>query len=276
MVRIILLSVVLLAGALVETAGAKVRFSDDEAFDPAVFRINEDSFLGKVVPDITVTDETSRELRLGELAKKPLILLLIYFDCPVMCPLLGEELAKGLKGVEDLAAGKDYRVLVLSFNKKDTAEGAKRFRTKLETKYPGRPEWVFATAQEKDIQALTASMGYRFFEGSGGLFTHPNVYIFLSPELKITRYLFGIKADPFSLRLALLEAGRGQTGKFPLSTLITLACYRYDGASREYVLSLPMLFGSGGVVMVFMTGMLALIVARKKKTLQTTGEGGNR
>lgn len=268
MARIMLLMALLLAAAVPDTADAKVRFSDEEAFDPGVFRIDEDAWLGKIAPDIMVTDEGGRARRLRDLADKPLILLLIYFDCPVMCPLLGEELAKGLTGVRDLAAEKDYRVLVLSFNKNDTAEHAKRFRGKLEAKHHGRLDWIFATAGEKDIQAFTASMGYRFFEGSGGIFSHPNVYIFLSPERKITRYLFGVKVDPFSLRLAVLEAGRGQTGKFPISTLVTLACFRYDSASREYVLSLPVLFGSGGVVMAFMTGMLAVIVARKKKTLR--------
>jgi protein SCO1/2 len=276
MVRILLLAIVMLAGAFVDPAAAKIRFSDEDAFDPSVLRINEDAYLGKTVPDIAITDEEGRSRSLRDFADKPLILLLIYYDCPVMCSLLGEELAKGLGGVQDLTPEKDYGVLVLSFNEKDTAEGAKRFRRKLEAKHHKHLDWVFATARQEDISTLTTSVGYQYYEGAGGLFTHPNVYIFLSPEQKIMRYLFGIKADPFSLRLAVLESGRGKTGKFKLSSFVTFACFRYDSESREYVLSLPVLFGSGGVVMVFMTGMLLVVVSRKKKSLQVSGEGGNR
>ncbi len=274
MLRIVLLAVLLLATAL--PVDAKVRFSDEETFDPAVLRINEDAYLGQTAPDILMTDEQGTSRTLRSFAGKPLVLLFIYFDCPVMCPLLGDELAKGLGGVKDLAAGRDYNVLVLSFNKDDTPEKARQFRRKLEAKQGALPAWTFATAQGSDIDALTKSAGYRFYPGRDGQFVHPNVYLFLSPDQKISRYLFGVRADPFSLRLAILESAKGRTGKFALSSLLTMACYRYDGESRGYVLSLPVLFGSGGVVMAGMTGVLVLFVSRKKKALQLRNEGGNR
>lgn len=254
---------------------SKTQFSDS-GFDPSVLRIKEDDYLGSVVPAINVQTIDGGEVSLRSLTERPLILLLIYYDCPNICPLLGESLASSLENVKDLKIGRDYNVLVLSFNKNDTLEKAIAFRDKLKSRFSYSIDgWKFAIASEKDIQAITTSTGYRFFTNEDNIFMHPNVYIFLSPERKITRYIFGTKPDPFSVRLAILESIEGKIGKVPLSSLLTLACYKYDSGTRGYMLNIPFMFASVGLVMVTMTGILAFIVYRKRKNF-ITNRGGLR
>ncbi len=261
-----------------DTSSAKIRFETSD-FDPATLRIKEDDYLGRVVPDLKMADESGRMLSLSSFSGKPLILLLIYYDCPNICPLLGEGLSDGLSNVKDLTLGNDYNVLVLSFNKDDTPEMAGEFRRKLQSKIKGQDisGWVFASAKEESIASLTKSVGYRFFySAQDRMFVHPNVYVFLSPERKITRYIFGVKPDPFNIRLAILESVKGLVGKVPISSIFTLACYKYDLETRGYVINLPVLFASVGAVMVLMTGILSYVVYRKKRSLKTIDDGGKK
>ncbi|GAB4406924.1 MAG: SCO family protein [Thermodesulfovibrionales bacterium] len=254
-----------------QIAQARTQFTKSD-FNPMVMRIKEDDYLGKIAPDIKMVDETGRTLSLSSFSKTPLILLLIYYDCPNICPLLGEGLADALNNIGDLRIGSDYNVLVLSFNKGDTPEKAVEFHRKLQrqVRLQDIDRWVFATAKEDDIKTITEAVGYRFFYSSeDNMFVHPSVYIFLSPGRKITRYIFGIKPDPFSIRLAVLESFKGVIGKVPISSLATLACYKYDAESRGYVLNLPFLFASVGVVMAVMTAVLTFVVYRKRKGLKT-------
>lgn len=239
-------------------------------FNPEIVKINEDDYLGKTVPDIKITDAAGKQMPLSSFSGKPLLLLMIYYDCPNICPLLGEELADSLNQLGDLKAGKDYNVLVLSFNDQNGLADASVFREKVKEKTanPDVNSWVFAIAQEQDVNAITESTGYRFFRSSeDGLFVHPNVFIFLSPERKITRYIFGTNPAPFDMRMAIMESMDGKAGKVPLSSLVTFACYKYDSESGGYVVNLPRLFGLAGVFMAALTGGLSAIVYKKKKAL---------
>ncbi len=239
-------------------------------FDPMSMKIDEDRFLGRRVPDIKIIDENNKEMDLRELTKKPLILLLIYYGCPNICPLLGEGLAGALKEIKDLKVSEDYNVLVLSFNSADTPDDAWDFHSDLKerTDFSEIDRWVFATAKEEDIKAITEAVGYRFFKNEDNMFVHPAVFIFLSPDMQITRYIFGTMPEPFSIRLAILESIKGKTGKIPLSSRITLACYKYDSETRSYMLNLPFLFGSMGIFMATATLILSLIVYKKRSAMK--------
>lgn len=273
MLKLVTISLLISLFVAMGPCDAGARFVKSE-FNPMILKINEDDFLGKAVPDISIKDTANKKLSLHDLTNKPLILLLIYFDCPVMCPLLGEGLAGALADAKDLKVGRDYNVLVLSFNKNDDTAKAMNFRNQLikRTGSVNMSKWVFATAEEADVKALTQATGYRFFLNEDNLFVHPSVYIFLSPERKITRYIFGIKPDAFNIRLAVLESAKGITGKVPISSLLTMACYKYDSDSNGYMLNIPLLFGSMGGFMLVMVGIISFIVYRKKQTQRLANE----
>jgi protein SCO1/2 len=255
-------------------AGTALALDGETSFDPSVLRIREDDFLGRRAADITVTDQDGKPLRISDLRGKPLIISLVYFVCPHTCRPLNEGLGESM-GKIGMEVGKDFRVLTLSFNDREEAKDARVFRGNLRARLhqsealpKGFDNWIFATASGDDIKALTGSLGYRFFYSKEDkAFVHPNVTIFLSPDGRIMRYIFGLKPDPFDVRMAILESSQGKTGKIPLSSLITLACYKYDAQTRGYVIDLPVIFGSMGGVMALMTGFISIVVYRKKKRL---------
>lgn len=257
---------ILITFLLIQEVYGRVQFSKSD-FDPSVLRIDEDIFLGKVVPDVKIKTLQGKEVFLSNLTDKPLILLMIYYDCPNICPLLGEGLADALKNIGELAVERDYNVLVLSFNHNDTLEKADRFRERLKRTVSGYAfeKWTFAIASEESINTLLKSTGYKFFTTEDNLFVHPNVFIFLSQQRKITRYIFGIKPDPFNVRLAILESTKGKIGKVPLPSLLTLACYKYNSEERGYMLNITFLFASVGLMMAIMTGVITLVLYKKRK-----------
>lgn len=247
---------------------AKVPIISTSDFNPEILKIEEDKYLGKPVADITFTEIGGRKFSISQFKGSVLILTLVYYDCPHVCPLLVEGLSEALNRVSDLKDGRDYQVLVLSFNSKDTLDKASKFYSRIINQKGLKitDKWIFATAKDEDIDKLIKSTGYRFFYSiQDGMFVHPVVYIFISPEGKIMRYLYGSKPDPFSVRMAILESMKGIEKKIPIASMITLACYKYDAKTRSYILNMPLLFITGGVFMGFITAFISIVVYIKKR-----------
>ncbi|RMD57632.1 MAG: SCO family protein, partial [Nitrospirae bacterium] len=189
--------------------GSRIATTSESSFDASILTIDEEKFLGKSVPmDVTFTDENGVTMKLGDLFNKgkPLVLNLIYYNCPASCKPLAEGLASALAKI-NMEIGRDYNVLTLSINEKEGAEDAKKFHQALIDKIKKMPKgsehWIFATTTKENIKKLTGAVGYRFFfSEQDKAFVHPNVYIFLSPEGKITRYIFGLYPLDFDIKLA--------------------------------------------------------------------------
>jgi protein SCO1/2 len=238
-------------------------------FDPAIMKIKEEDYLGLFVPkDLTVFDENGNPLKLSSFFGKPLVLSFIYYTCPASCRPLTEGLAAALEKVS-LHLGQDYNVLTFSFDKNDTKEKAVQFRKSLVEKVTmpqGSDKWVFATASPDTIEALTKSVGFRFFYSEQDkVFVHPNVYVFITPDGKISRYIFGLYPLDFDVKMAILEAAKGRTGKTPIINMASIACYRYDPKIGGYTLDFPFIFGMVGVGFGVMTGFVVFLYSRKLK-----------
>ncbi|QWR77963.1 SCO family protein [Candidatus Magnetomonas plexicatena] len=265
--RILFLILLLLIAAPVESFAPS---AGNSTFDAQSLKINEDDYLGKSVPDIAFTDERGTQYKLSDFAGKPLILSIVYYTCYQSCPILNEGLSTALSKI-DMKLGKDYNVITLSFDHKENAALAAQFRKNLDVKMKGDipanfEKWIFAVSAERDIKALTDSVGYRFFFSTEDkMFVHPNVYVFLSPDRKITRYLFGLYPSSFDIKIALLESAKGKVGKFPLVSVVALACYKYDAATGVYRLNLPVIFASIGFSLGALTGLIVFLYSRNLK-----------
>ncbi len=247
---------------------AKIPTISTSDFNPAILKIEEEKHLGRSVAEITFTDKSRKEFSISQFKGKVLILTLVYYDCPHICPLLVEGLFDALNEIRDLKNGKDYHVLILSFNSKDTPSKALEFYERVFNKKRSEVfnQWKFATTTDENINKLVESTGYRFFYSiQDGMFVHPSVYIFISPEGRITRYLYGSKPDPFNVRLAILESMKGISGSVSIASMITFACYKYDPGSRTYVINIPLLFIAAGIFMGVITGLLSIVIYVKKR-----------
>lgn len=222
---------------------------------------------GAVVPgDITLFDETGKPVKLGDLTNnKPVILTLVYYKCPGVCSPLLTELAHIVDKL-DLQIGKEYEIITVSFNTAEdyimAAEKKKNYFSLLKVKKAGDSDWRFLTADSVNAARITDAVGFRYIK-QGDDFIHAGALTILSPERKITRYLYGADFLAFDVKMALMEAAEGRIGS-PISK-ITKLCYSFDAEGRKYVLNVTRVAG-GGTLLVIMAFAVFLFAKRKKKT----------
>lgn len=200
---------------------------------------------------------------------KPVLLSLVYFDCPMLCSLVMSGLIKGLNE-SGLVLGKDYVAVTASFNPKDTPRDAARYQhgylqTLRGAEHAAAQDWLFLTGPRDSISALSESLGYKFrYDTEAQQFEHPAAAFVLTPDGRISRYLYGVEFPARELRLALVEASSGKVGTS--FDRVLLKCFKYDPASRRYRLQvLTILRGGAIAVALALFTTLALFWRREVK-----------
>ncbi len=214
--------------------------------------------LGAFIPEsVVLRDENGRDVRLRDMLTVPSLLVPVYYSCPNDCNLLLMNLSKILPQV-GLTPGREFQVLTVSFDERDTPELASRRRRDFGLALGGGfpiEHWRFLTGDAQAIASLTASIGFSF-KREGDAFQHSVIMTALSPSGKITRYLYGSNPLPFDLAMAATEAAGERTG---LSVSRAVAfCYSYDPAARRYVFDLMKITG---VSVLFAILLFALFLA---------------
>jgi len=219
-------------------------FKDTDKFNPEILKIDERKYLGTFVRDVKIILEDGTEVNLYSLfGEKPTVLLLSYYTCEGTCPVRVINLNKLILESEALKS-RDFNVLVLSFDEKDNLELLRAFKEKYS---PFASQFVFGLIKKEDIEKLTESVGFKFFFSERDkTFVHPNVYIFISPDGKITRYLYGVKPEERDIRIALAETEKSRISFNSIVDLAYLACFTYDPSRSRYVVNPTLLFGGIG------------------------------
>jgi protein SCO1/2 len=226
--------------------------------------------LDTIIPaNLTFTNEQGQPVQLKSLISKPTILSLVYYDCPGICPML-------LSGVSDviekmgLELGKDYQVVTVSFNYDDTpAASVEKKKNFLRAhSQPRAAYWTYLTGDSANIYALTHTIGYNFTR-AGNDFIHPSVIMVLSPEGKVTRYLYGTSFLPFDVKMALIEAQKGLSR--PTINRVLEYCFSYDPEGRRYTLQVTKI---AATIIIFFAALLFIILvvrsSRKKSKTQNS------
>ena len=225
-----------------------------------------DQHLGESVPlDLAFTDEAGRAVRLGDyFGKRPVVLSLVYYDCPMLCTLSLNGLSAALE-VLSFVPGQEFEVVTVSFDPKETPAlaAAKKKAYLSRYKRPGaQTGWHFLTGGAESIAALTRAVGFRYvWDEATKQFAHPAGVVVLTPEAKISHYLFGVEYAPKDLRLALVAAAGGRIGG-PADQLL-LYCYRYDPQAGRFSASILNLVRLLGVLTVL--GLAGYIVSASVK-----------
>jgi protein SCO1 len=218
--------------------------------------------LDSIIPlNLMFTDENNQQVELNEIINKPTILVLVFFDCPGICPQILSSVSGVIENIS-MDLGKDYRVVTVSFNSQDTPEKAKDKKNQfLGTKGKQHSDdCFFLTGDSANIFRLTNSVGY-FFEQTGNSFIHPSAIMVLSPQGKITRYLYGTTYLPFDVKMALIEAQKGQAR--PTINRVLDFCFTYDPAGRRYSLEITKV--SGIIILFFSFALLGILIFRSRK-----------
>jgi len=225
--------------------------------------IRIDEKLGQTVPlDLTFNDENGNPVSLRQLIYKPTILAPVYYHCPDVCSLLLFNMARVLSKLPS-EPGKEYQVLAVSFDdmeKPDLALQRKKTYLKMIEKPFPEDAWRFLTDDKENIRKLTDAVGFRF-KREGKDFLHPVSLIILSPDGKITRYIYGTDFLPFDLKMGLLEASQGRVG--PTVSKVLRFCFSYDPKGRKYVFNT--LKVTGIVTLLFAISFIVFLVIKGKR-----------
>ncbi len=205
---------------------------------------------------------------------KPLILVLAYYTCDGSCSVINNDLKDLLEGVDDVAIGKDFRVLTLSFDEHDTLESTGAFRKHLALTSDMNKDWRFATFQEKkDITAVTEKLGYQFFwSPRDRTFFHPGVFLFLSAEGRLIRVLYAGNSEPDDVSLAVLDAKQGNF-EFKPKELINFAvslCYSYNYKEGRYTVNIPLFVAAGSLTLGVAAFSVGALVFRWRKSREVS------
>lgn len=226
----------LLAAAMPARGAAQAEPSN---LPPALQGVEVVEQLGAQVPiSAGFLDQDGRPVKLDRWFGKdrPVVMALVYYECPMLCGLVLGGLARSMKET-GLELGKDFAALSVSFDPREKpAQATVRQKAYLQAlDHPeARDAWAFLVGAEPDIRAVTESVGFHYaYDPETKQYAHAAAIFVLTPEGKVSRYLYGVEFPARDLRLALVEASQGRVGTSFDRFLLT--CYRYDPAARRYV-----------------------------------------
>ncbi|HYE01874.1 MAG TPA: SCO family protein [Phycisphaerales bacterium] len=250
--------------------------------------------IGQTLPlDLVFKNARGTDVRLRDLLGdgRPLVVQMMYFRCPILCPKLRQETVQALSGT-GLAPGTDYHAVFVSFDERDGPLDAEREKNEALIEWADPPKRTVSqavrngfhvlTGTAADARALADALGfpYRYLPESGE-FAHGTVIYVVTPQGKLSRAINTTQGDdhgwfvPRDLRLALVEAGQGKVGT--VFDSFTLWCYHYDPAAGAYVLQAVRVMQAGGALtLLALAGLIGglLVRERRRRGLGVEGGGG--
>ena len=220
--------------------------------------------------DATFVDETGKTVKLGQYfdGRRPVLLTLVYYKCPILC---SEEL-KGLTGALEMVSyqpGKDFQIVAISIDPSETpAIAASKKREYVA--YYGRPEsapgWHFLTGQQAAISAVANATGFGYKrmpgpDGKNNQFAHVSAVEIVTPEGRIAQYYLGVEFSPQDLRLGLIEASNHRIGT-PVDKILTY-CYRYNPALNRHSLLIARIVQAACLLTVLILGVYLIVAFRR-------------
>jgi protein SCO1/2 len=237
------------------------------ALPGALQGVSIDQKLNDQVPfDLTFRDEAGRDVRLSSFFRpqKPVILALVYYRCPMLCTQILNGVESSLKAVS-LDPGRDFEVLSISFDPKDTAELAASKKQLYLRRY-GRAGtangWHFLTSDERNVKALADAVGFHYkYDPKTDQYAHASGIMVLTPDGHISKYFYGVEYSPRDLRLGLVEASQNKIGN-PVDQIL-LFCYHYDPATGKYGAMTMNILRAAGAGFTLVCGTFLVFVIRK-------------
>ncbi len=225
---------------------------------------------GQMPLDLHFRDETGRDVQLREFfGQKPVVLAFVYYNCPMLC----DQIQMGVVGTLRMLSfnpGRDYEVVFISFDSRDTSEMAAQ-KKKTALNHFRRPEtvsgWHFLTGSKESIDAVTRAANFRFrFDAKSNLFAHASGVMILTADGRISRYFYGVEYPGRDMRLGLVDASAGKIGS-PIDHVL-LFCYRYDPSTAKYSASILRIIRLGGILTI-LSIVGGILISRRREVRAT-------
>jgi len=271
---LIVLAILLFAGARGFAQAAPDNTGQASSSMPAILQnVTFRPELNAQVPlETAFTDESGKSVQLGQYfhQQKPVLLAFVYYGCPMLCTQLEQGVVGSLRMLS-FNPGRDYEVVFVSFDDRDTSEMATA-KKKTSLDHFRRPEtaagWHFLTGSKESIATLTSSANFHFnFDTKNNLFAHASGIMLLTPDGRISRYFYGVEFPGRDLRLGLVDASQGKIGT-PVDKML-LFCFQYDPSTARYsatILGVMRLMAIGTVAGLLL--MILIFHRRDKRAAQ--------
>lgn len=232
-----------------------------------------DQNLNQQVPlDLEFRDEEGNTVLLGDyFHSKPVIISLVYYDCPMLCTQVLNGMVETFRTL-NFTAGQEFEVLTVTIDPSESHEMAADKKATYIKAYdrPGVENgWHFLTGDQEPISRLADALGFRYvYDEASGEFAHASGIMVVTPEGKVARYLYGIEYGAKDLRFSLMEAAEEKIGS-PVDKLLLL-CYHYNPMTGKYGVVVATLLRGGGILMLLLIGGYMYIHFRRdrQKALQ--------
>jgi protein SCO1/2 len=231
--------------------------------------------------NLSFTDDAGKQVQLADyFGKKPAILALVYYQCPMLCSEELNGLVSALLMVDEVP-GRDFNIVVVSIDPSEGTDLAAAKKRSYVKRY-GKPQtadgWHFLTGTQPNIDALTKAVGFGYVkipgpDGKLTQFAHASAIQLVTPEGKLAQYYMGVEYSPKDLRLGLVETSHGKIGS-PVDNILTY-CYHYDPGSNKHSLIVARVVQLGGLVtMVSLGGFMFLMFRRDHRLEQANDKQG--
>jgi protein SCO1/2 len=217
--------------------------------------VDVEEHVGQTLPlELTFTNSAGKTVRLGDYFKsgRPAIIALVYYKCPVACQVVMQRMAETINEL-DYTVGKDYDALLFSFDPTETSRDARQAKIGFISGYNKEvtPQveagWEFHTCTEESARALGEDLGFKFRRLDTGQYSHPVALFIITPDGRISRYLYGFSYPARDVKLALMEASEGKLVR-TIGERLTFYCFMYDSTAGKYTLQLHRVMQIAGVV----------------------------
>jgi protein SCO1 len=241
---------------------------------PGLKDVGIEQNLNEQIPrDLIFRDETGKSVRLGDyFGKRPMILNLVYYQCPMLCGEVLSGLTSALR-VLKFDVGSQFDVLTVSFDPHETPEMASAKKAEY-LKRLGRPGaaqgWHFLTGPQESITALTKAAGFQYqYDPKSGQFAHATAIMILTPAGRISQYYYGVEYAPKDLRLGLIQASDEKIGN--LVDQVLLYCYHYDPATGKYGAVITRILRLAAIATMLGIGLLIAVISRHRTAPNPAG-----
>ena len=239
--------------------------------------------LGAQVPlDLPFINSNGDLVTLGDsfVDDRPVILALVYYDCPVVCAVVMGKLTEAFKGI-DFNIGEDYNVVFASIDPSETPALAAPIKDRYLASYDRSgggntaEGWAFLTSPADSSRTLANAVGWDYKPIAGGEYSHPVCIFVLTPDGRIARYVYGVGYEAETMRMALLEASEGKVSA-SIGDMIRMFCYQYDPTTGKYALVAFRVVQLGGVLSILAVGSLVGVMLIKERVRgRRPGAAGN-
>jgi protein SCO1/2 len=244
---------------------------------PGLEGVGIDQRLNEQVPlNLTFKDEQGTTVKLGDYFHdgRPVILNLVYYQCPMLCTEVLNGLTSALKVIK-FVPGDQFEIVTLSIDPRETPQLAAN-KKQMYLKRLGNPDaakgWHFLTGEQSQIAALASAVGWHYrYDPKLDQFAHAAGIILITPQGKIAQYYYGVEYSAKDMRLGIVEASQNRIGS--LADEVLLYCYHYDPRTGRYGATITNIVRLAGVITVFVLGAAIVLLFRKEKHDQSIGTG---